>query len=135
MSETSAYGVVVDGLTSTEAPGKIVAIFADNGTTNTPTSISYQSAQGGSLAKHYVTKLKANTSYLVSIATSVGITTVSISEGTGSGAVVANATGMISFNETGSTTPPPTGDTTPPSTPAGLAAGAVSSSQINLSWT
>src|SRR3989344_1466322 len=135
ISGTSAYGVAVDGLTSTEAPGKIVAIFADNGTTNTPTSISYQSTQGGSLAKHYIAKLKANTSYLVSITTSAGTATVSISEGTGSGAVVANAAGMISFNETGSTTPPPTGDTTAPTTPTGLAAGAVSSSQINLSWT
>ena len=35
----------------------------------------------------------------------------------------------------GSTTPPPSGDSTAPSVPAGLTATAVSSSQINLSWT
>jgi hypothetical protein len=41
------------------------------------------------------------------------------------------------YNDTGSGTPPPppSGDTTAPSVPAGLTATAISSSQINLSWT
>ncbi len=52
--------------------------------------------------------------------------------------VISNADYRMAFNNmtlNGTPTIPPIPDTTPPSVPAGLTATAVSSSQINLSWT
>lgn len=67
--------------------------------------------------------------------TSSGSTSVSPSQTTTYTLSASNSQGSVNANTTITVTAPPLPDTTPPSTPTNLIAAAISSSQINLSWT
>jgi chitodextrinase len=68
--------------------------------------------------------------------TSFGDTGLSASTSYSYRAVALDAAGNVSgYSNVASVTTPATADTTPPSAPTGVAATAVSSSQVNLSWT
>lgn len=85
--------------------------------------------------RHYLFAMQPNTLYYISANSGVSGTTVNISTASGSTQVGSSSQGTLTFALNGLTVVPPPSDTTPPSTPLNLSAQAVSSSQINLSWT
>ena len=90
---SNAQGVWVEGLQAAEASGRIAVVFADGGTTTVPTALSYQVP--AVTTQHYVLKLKPNTGYAVSVATSGAVVTISITEGVGT---KTNSAGVLTVS-------------------------------------
>lgn len=94
ISGTAAFGTWVDGLTAAEASGRQAVVFADDGTTTIPASLSYQLPAVST--RHHVLKLKPSTRYDVSTVNVSGTVTVTVTENA-AGALQTNAVGLLTF--------------------------------------
>jgi hypothetical protein len=95
ISSSAAYGAQVSNLTTAESTEPLVIVFADNGTTSIPSSLNYQYVPVAGQTRHYVLKLKPNTSYSVSSTTAGSNVAVTLTEG-GSG-YQSDSAGVLSF--------------------------------------
>lgn len=95
VTATNAAGVLVTGLLPAESDLPVVAVFAETNTRTIPATLTYSFQLPGS-ARHYLSKLKPNTNYIVSGASVAGTTTVTVTENTG-GTSTTNAAGVLVF--------------------------------------